>query len=373
MGNKKHGREEVIDKSLKHVDTEIPTEEQIHEAEKYGFHSQVQAARVRFDKYFPGVLAAITVAAAATFLSDHYGAPTMLFALLIGMAFRFLSEDEGRALVGIQFASTTVLRIGVALLGMRITLGQIQSLGIKPIAMVFFSVLLTILFGLALSKMMGRGKRFGVLTGGSVGICGASAALAISAILPQHEYSERNTIFTVISVTALSTIAMIAYPVVAHWFGLDHQAAGIFLGGTIHDVAQVVGAGYSVSEQTGDTATVIKLLRVAMLVPAVFILSLIFHTRNQKEGNAPKRFLLPPFIIFFVVFVGINSFGIVPKPATQFVNDASRWCLVTAIGALGMKTSLKSLFEVGWKPVTIMVAETVFLAALVLGSVVWMS
>lgn len=100
---------------------------------------------------------------------------------------------------------------------------------------------------------------------------------------------------------------MIAYPVVAQWFGLDHQAAGIFLGGTIHDVAQVVGAGYSVSEQTGDTATVIKLLRVSMLVPVVFILSLIFHKRNQKDGNAPRRTLLPPFIIFFVLFVGINS------------------------------------------------------------------
>jgi uncharacterized integral membrane protein (TIGR00698 family) len=373
MGNKNGDKDLLKNTSYKRVDTEIPTEEQIHEAEKYGFHGQVQAAKVRFDNYFPGILASITVAAAATFLSDHYGAPTMLFALLIGMAFRFLSEDEGRALVGIQFASTTVLRIGVALLGMRITLGQIQSLGIKPVAMVFFSVLLTILFGLALSKMMGRGKRFGVLTGGSVGICGASAALAISAVLPQDEFSERNTIFTVISVTALSTIAMIAYPVISHWLGFDHQAAGIFLGGTIHDVAQVVGAGYSVSEQTGDTATVIKLLRVSMLVPAVFILSLIFHTRNQKEGSAPNRLLLPPFIIFFVVFVGINSMGIVPKPATQFINDASRWCLVTAIGALGMKTSLKSLFEVGWKPVSIMIAETIFLAVLVIGSVLWMS
>ena len=371
MGKKSSDKEFVNDTLHKRVDTEIPTEEQIHEAEKYGFHGQVQAAKVRFDNYFPGVLASITVAAAATFLSDHYGAPTMLFALLIGMAFRFLSEDEGKALVGIQFASTTVLRIGVALLGMRITLGQIQTLGVKPVALVFFSVLLTILFGLALSKMMGRGKRFGVLNGGSVGICGASAALAISDILPQHEYSERNTIFTVISVTALSTIAMIAYPVIAHWYGLDHQAAGIFLGGTIHDVAQVVGAGYSVSEQTGDTATVIKLLRVAMLVPVVFSLSLIFHTRNQKDGNAPKRFLLPPFIVFFVVFVGINSLGIVPKPATQFINDISRWCLVTAIGALGMKTSLKSLFEVGWKPVSIIVAETIFLAVFVLAAIRW--
>lgn len=355
------------------TDTEIPTQDQIIEAERCGFQCQAKAAKVRAEVLFPGVLAAITVAAAATFLSDHYGAPTMLFALLIGMAFRFLSEDNGKALAGIQFASTTILRIGVALLGMRITIDQIQSLGIKPLTIVIGSVFLTILFGITLSKAMGRGKRFGILTGGSVGICGASAALAIAAILPKDEYNERNTIFTVISVTALSTLAMIFYPIVARQFGLDDQATGIFLGGTIHDVAQVVGAGYSVSEKTGDTATVIKLLRVSMLVPTVFALSMIFHTRTKIDGETAKKFSFPPFIIFFVLLVGINSTHLVPDQMNKFINEVSRWSLVTAIGALGMKTSLKSLFEVGWKPISIIMAETVFLAALVLGAIYWTS
>lgn len=357
-------------RSQRPEDTEIPTREHIAEAERCGFQCQAKAVKVRVEELFPGILASITVAAAATFLSTHYGAPTMLFALLLGMAFRFLS-DEGKAIAGIQFASTTILRIGVALLGMRITLEQILSLGAGHMTMIIVAVFLTMMFGLGLSKIMGRGKRFGVLTGGSVGICGASAALAISAILPKDEYSERNTIFTVISVTALSTIAMILYPAIVQQFGLDHETAGIFLGGTIHDVAQVVGAGYSVSEPTGDTATFIKLLRVAMLVPAVFILSLLFHTRNKKEGNSGGKVLLPPFILFFILFVGINSAGITPEPLQQFLVDTSRWCLVTAISALGMKTSLKALFDVGWKPVSIIVAETVFLAALVLGSIYW--
>lgn len=355
----------------KPVDTEIPTQEQIEEAERCGFQCRAKAAKVRFDELFPGLIASITVAVAATFLSEHYGAPTMLFALLLGLAFRFLSEG-GKAVEGVQYASKTILRIGVALLGMRITIEQILSLGAGPMAIVILSVILTMLFGLLLSKLMGRGKRFGLLTGGSVGICGASAALAISAILPKDEYSERNTIFTVISVTALSTVAMIVYPVAVDVFNLDLETAGIFLGGTIHDVAQVVGAGYSVSDKTGDTATFIKLLRVSMLVPAVFALSLIFHTRNKEEGNTAGGAFLPPFIIFFILLVGINSTGITPEPVRQFIVSASRWCLVTAIAALGMKTSLKALFEVGWKPVTIIVAETVFLAALVLGAILWM-
>ncbi len=362
----------VPEGSRERDDTELPTPEQIVAAEYDGFRGQAKAAQLRVDQLFPGVIAAVTVAIAATFLSNHYGAPVMLFALLLGMSFRFISE-EGKGIEGIQFASRQILRIGVALLGMRITIDQILSLGTRAMVVVIVSVLLTMGFGIGLSLLMGRGKRFGVLTGGSVGICGASAALAISAILPQDEYSERNTIFTVISVTTLSTIAMVLYPVIVNFFGLDFEAAGIFLGGTIHDVAQVIGAGFSVSDQTGDTATFIKLLRVSMLVPIVFVLSLVFHTRHAEDGDHERRWLLPPFIIFFVLLVVINSTGVISEPVRLFIVQGSHWCLVTAIAALGMKTSLKVLFDVGWKPFSIIVLETLFLAGLVLTGIFWIT
>ncbi|MBS7690638.1 putative sulfate exporter family transporter [Pseudomonas lalucatii] len=314
------------------------------------------------------VIASAVVAASAAFLSEHYGAPVMLMALLLGMALGFLSE-EGRAVAGIRFTSSTILRIGVALLGMRITLEQILSLGSTLMAVVIGAVFLTISFGILLARLLGQPRDFGILSGGSVGICGASAALAISAVLPQNKDSERNTIFTVISVTALSTIAMIAYPPIAQWLGLDAQQAGVFLGATIHDVAQVVGAGYSMSDETGDSATVIKLLRVAMLVPIVFSLSLLL----RKNGEGPRPALpLPLFIIFFVVFVAINSSGVASAQVQEFAGDVSRWCLITAIAALGMKTSLKSLLEVGWRPATLLVSETLFLALLILGAVNWL-
>ena len=148
--------------------------------------------------------------------------------------------------------------------------------------------------------------------------------------------------------------------------GLDFEAAGVFLGGTIHDVAQVIGAGYSVSDETGDTATFIKLLRVSMLVPIVFVLSLVFHTRTSDEGSQERRWLLPPFIIFFVLLVILNSTGVTPEPVRLFIVEASRWCLVTAIVAIGMKTSLGQLAEVGGKAILLIVLETLFLAALVL-------
>lgn len=316
----------------------------------------------------PGLCISAVVGVSASFLSEHYGAPVMLMALLLGMALGFLSE-EGRAVAGIRFTSSTILRIGVALLGMRITLEQIMSLGTTLLAVVVGGVFLTITFGVVLARLLGQSRDFGILSGGSVGICGASAALAISAVLPQDKNSERNIIFTVISVTALSTIAMIIYPPIAQWLGLDARQAGVFLGATIHDVAQVVGAGYSMSDETGDTATVVKLLRVAMLVPIVFSLSLLL----RKRSDGPRAALpLPLFIIFFVVFVAINSSGITTPTIREFAVSVSSWCLVTAIAALGMKTSLKSLLEVGWRPATLLVSETVFLATLILLAVHWM-
>jgi uncharacterized integral membrane protein (TIGR00698 family) len=344
---------------------------EISEAARWVLQYHARAVKLRVEELFPGVIAAITVAIAAMFLSDHYGAPVMLFALLLGMAFRFVSE-EGKGVAGVHFASRYILRIGVALLGMRITLEQIISLGAGPLVLVFGAVFLTIGFGILLSRMMGSNYRFGVLTGGSVGICGASAALAIAAVLPADKESERNAIFTVIGVTTLSTVAMVLYPMVARYFGLDLDAAGVFLGGTIHDVAQVIGAGYSVSDQTGDTATFIKLLRVSMLVPVVFALSLIFRTRGSGATGRSGRWLLPPFIIAFVLLVVLNSTGVTPTTVQLFVVEASRWCLVTAIAALGMKTSLKMLFAVGWRPVSIIVLETLFLAGLVLAGVIWL-
>ena len=236
---------------------------------------------------YPGLLVAGTIALASTWLAQHYTAPVMLFALLFGMAFHFLHE-EGRCVAGIEFASRSVLRLGVGLLGVRITLGQIASLGPWPVATVIVGVTTTILFGFLLARRLGLSSMFGVLSGGAVAICGASAALAIASVLPSNENRERDTIFTVVSVTALSTIAMIIYPVFAVSIGLDHRQAGVFIGGTIHDVAQVVGAGYTISNETGDIATYVKLLRVAMLLPAVFAISFLY-ARNGGQGGARGR------------------------------------------------------------------------------------
>ena len=172
------------------------------------------------------------------------------------------------------------------------------------------------------------------------------------------------------TVTLLSTVAMVIYPVIAVGLGFDNNLAGVFLGATIHDVAQVVGAGYSISTTTGDVATYVKLLRVAMLLPVVFGIAFVV-SRAARDGKSGAKVSFPFFLVAFAALVVLNSFGALPGFALAAANEASRWCLVVAIAALGMKTSFQKLAAVGWKPIGLMVAETLWLAVLVLAIIRW--
>ena len=319
--------------------------------------------RAQAQRLAPGLIVAAVTGAASTFLSEHYGAPVMLFALLLGLAMNFLAS-EGPCAPGIEFAARSVLRVGVALLGLRITAGQVAALGWEPVLGVAVSVSLTIAVSMLVARLMGFQALFGLLSGGATAICGASAALALAAALPAHPQKEKATLFTVIIVSVFSTLAMVAYPMVVRALHLGPQQAGLFLGGTIHDVAQVVGAGYSMGQEVGDTATLVKLLRVAMLLPVILFATLL--TRSQHAPGTTRPPLLPGFAVGFAVLVAVNSTGWLPEGITAAGHQASKACLVAAIAAIGMKTQLKQLAGVGVKPVLLMLGETVFLAGLVL-------
>ena len=319
--------------------------------------------------WWPGLAVTVAVAIAAQFLSDHYGAPAMLMALLLGIAFHFLSE-EGRCVAGINLSARTVLRVGVALLGMRISVDLLLGLGAGTIILLVLAIASTICFGLVGARLLGRGWRLALLTSGSVAICGASAAMAIAAVLPKNEFPARNLIFPVLSVTVLSTFAMIGYPILAQMIGLDDRATGIFFGGTIHDVAQVVGAGFSVSPEAGDTATLVKLIRVTMLAPVVLVYSLA--TRNLGQAPAPgdkRPPLLPGFVLAFLALAALNSFGLIPEMVATLGSQASRWALLIGIVAVGMKTSLRRVLDVGGDAVALIVAETLFIGLFILAGI----
>ncbi|MFT5260107.1 MAG: putative integral membrane protein (TIGR00698 family) [Saprospiraceae bacterium] len=318
-----------------------------------------QSAKQAWFLYYPGIFVAFVIAASATFLSEHYGAPVMLFALLIGIAFHFLTEAP-KCEPGIDFAAKRLLKIGIALLGVRITFEDLSSLGTGPVLAVLGLIVLIIGIGVVISKLFGRGLRFGLLTGSAVAICGASAALAVSSVLRQDDQLERDVLFTVIAVTILSTIAMIVYPVIFKVFGFDDISSGALIGATIHDVAQVVGAGYSISPEAGDTATYIKLLRVASLP----IVVLIFASFNRQNKGAPFTSVFPWFALGFAFTLTLNSLGFIPEWLQELLDHSSRWLLVASISALGVKTSLKTMTDLGPLHFGVIIIETLILLGL---------
>lgn len=322
--------------------------------------------RDHWQRLFPGLSVTILIALASAFLSEHYGAPAMLLAILIGLALHFLAEDP-RTAAGLDFASRVVLRLGIALLGLRVSVAMFSDLGAPVIGMIVAAVVLTIAFGIVAAKLLSQSTAFGVLTGGAVAICGASAALAISATLgSRSKEADQQMVFTVIGVTMLSTLAMIFYPIIASMAGLDDHQTGIFLGATIHDVAQVAGAGFSVSVPAGETAVFVKLIRVTMLAPVVLLAALAFRKSVSSDMKRPP--LLPGFVVAFLLLGTLNSLVTIPPVVSDWAGTLSRWALLVAIAAVGVKTSLPEVFKIGGRAIGLLVAETAFLAALVLAA-----
>lgn len=326
-------------------------------------------ARV-FVRHWPGIGLSSFLALTAILLSAQYGGPSFLYALAAGVVFHHLAS-EPRSRPGIDLCASSLLRLGVGLLGARIAWAQIAALGWTTAAVVVLAVTTTIAFALAGGRMLGMTRAQSVLCGGAVAICGASAALAISAVLPRDRDSQRHTLSVVVTVTALSTAAMLFYPAVARLLELSPRLAGLFLGGTIHDVAQVVGAGYTLGPAAGDVATVVKLFRVAMLTLVVMAVSVAFRNAHaigdghdsEVQGRPP---LLPWFLWVFIALVLANSAGALSDSIRGACDEVSRLGLTVAIAALGLKTSIKDIAATGWRTLVLLCAETAWIGLLVL-------
>ena len=296
----------------------------------------------------------------------HFGpvwVPPLILALVIGMALQPLSYRPTLA-PGVEFAGRTLLRMGVALLGARLTLGQLVEGGALPIAIAAAAVAATIVFSAWAARFFGLSTNFGLLTGCSTGVCGAAAAMAASAVLPKHAHSDRDLAFTVMGVNFLSTVVMVLYPPLQNALGYSGFEMGVFLGGAIHDVAQVAGAGQTMGPQVLKDAVITKLLRVAFLLPAVIGIAWWIARSGQAPGEARPR---PPFFLFgFLALAALNSMGVIPTDVQAALLQVSSFLIITAIVALGMKTSLLALSRIGMGPVMLLISETIFIGLLVI-------
>lgn len=317
--------------------------------------------RVGWRDYIPGLLVAIAGTLSAGFISDHYGAPLTLMALLIGLALNFLSADA-RLTPGLALASRSLLRWGIVLVGARVTLGQVMALGPAALAGVLVIVAAGIGTGILAARRLGFGTAFGTLAGGAVAICGASAAMALATTLGERRIGQAQLTLVLVGISAMSAGAMVLYPILAHALALSDLKAGFMLGASIHDVAQTLGAGYSYSEGAGQIAAIVKLTRVALLAPVLAIVALFL----PDEGRHARGPGLPWFVIGFFAFAAVNSLGVVPAIVATGAEKAAAAMLACAVTATAIRSPMRQLLETGPRP--LLVIATATLVALVLST-----
>jgi uncharacterized integral membrane protein (TIGR00698 family) len=304
-----------------------------------------------------------------------YRLPAIVIALLIGIALNGVATQKAFE-PGLAWCVKKLLRIAIALLGVRIALGDIVDLGVSVAVLVMAAMALTIAAGLWLARFFQLDVGYGALAGAATAVCGASAALATATVVPSYPQKGADVTFTVVAANAVSTIVMVAYPPLCVLLGLDAQTTGIMLGATIHDMAQVVGAGYAVSEPAGNTAVIVKLFRVFLLLPVVLAVGWWFVRHGREAGRA--KVPVPVFALAFLALCVVNSIvssvpglAAVYAPIKTALVAASTWGLLVAIAALGLGTSLTALLRIGWRHIAVFSGTTlVILSTITLGLLV---
>jgi len=317
-------------------------------------------------KFGPGVGLGLFLAAVAYFPTQGTRVPTLLIALLLGMlAAIFLTKPTFKH--GNDLLAKPLLRVGVALMGFRITISDLQALGWQPAAIAVSAAFGTLCLGYLAGRALKLPRATAFLTATSVAICGASAALAIATVLARRPNSnvERDVVATVASITIIGTIAVVAYPALCHFFNIPMIPSAVFLGASIHEVAQVVAASDVYGEAATPAATTVKMIRVAMMPVVIFGLLMILSWRDRKEGDQEENeATVPVFLLGFVAAIVVANTGWLTPTGIAALTKLSSICLIVSMVALGANTSIKGVMLLGPRAVGALLIQTAIIAAI---------
>lgn len=302
-----------------------------------------------------GLVSCCALALLAHALPSLPGLGTLTLAVLLGLACSqlFTIPDSWRA--GLAIAQGPLLRLAVALYGLQLALPQLWQLGAPALLLDALVVSSVLVLGLWLGQRLGLSRDTALLVACGSAICGAAAILAADRVLrPQHSSAVAVALGTVL---LFGTLALLIYPPWLLWLELPSRSAGIYLGATVHEVAQVVAAGNALGPQIAEIAVVTKLTRVLFLLPVLLLLS----ARQSERGRLP----LPLFVLGFIACSAIGSSALLPTALMHGLQQLDQLLLATAMAALGMNTRIAQLRSAGWRP--LLLAAGLFVWLLLLG------
>jgi len=313
------------------------------------------------------LLAAASVGAVVT--HAHPAAPVLVVAIGLGVAARTAGLVPDAARTGLTWTSTHVLRTGVALLGLQLALGDLGRLGVRGVLAVVATVLVTFATTLALGRVLGVPARLRLLVAAGFSICGAAAIAATTSALPAEHHrgpsgtpgapsDERNaTAAAVALVTLFGTLALVGLPLAARALHLSGQVTGLWIGLSVHEVAQVVAAAGTVSAVALAVAVVAKLARVLLLAPVVAAVGARRRTAVPPGARRPP--VVPVFVAAFLALVAVRSTGVVPAPVVETAHVVSTVAMTAALTALGAQVDVRGLVHGGGRALALGASSTV--------------
>jgi len=279
----------------------------------------------------------------AKFLSGYL--PTLgtaLLALILGVLVRQVLTDFSPFSGGVVWTEKYVLETAIVFIGFGFEISKFQEIGFSTLALIFGSIIVIILLALLLQKLFGKedGKLFWLLGAGSA-ICGSSA---IGATAPLIQAKEEETGISMAVINLLGLLGMVLLPLIAVGISFSNLETGIFLGGILQSVGHVVGAAFAINPEVGQFATIVKMGRVAFLVP--FLLIVYFLFRKKSDGTKLK---FPLFILFFLLAVLVSQIGIFNSESLKFLSKSGDTLLNIGMSAIGLKINIKSLWKISGK------------------------
>jgi uncharacterized integral membrane protein (TIGR00698 family) len=272
-----------------------------------------------------------------------------------------------RANPGIRFAQRPVLRWAVAGLGFRLSLGEMWSIGGPAMAVVVVSTTVALFAGWWIAERLKVPHKMALLLGVGGAICGASAVVAADSVV---QGEKRDSAIALGVITLLGTIGIVLYPLAAQALHMSDFVYGVWDGASLHEMAQVVAAGFAVSDEAARVATVVKLARIALLAPVVLLLGAMMRRHHEQTGTA-KVSAVPWFLVLFVVFAIVNSLGVLPGSVLDVIRRLDLWLLCVGMAGVGLQTGFDDLREAGMRPVLAGALQWLLLAGLSYGLAVW--
>ena len=313
----------------------------------------------------PGVLLCAALGTVAFTAGDtpwakqHLHVGPLLIVIVAGMAWKALAGLPRSCGAGVDAARKPILRWAVAGLGFRLSLREVWSVSLPAVAVVVVSTGAALWFGIALARRLGVPEKLGLLLATGGAICGASAVVAADTVV---QAEEDEAAYAVGVITVVGTLGLVLYPVVNHVLGFGERLYSLWDGASLPEMAQVVAAGDSVSAAAAEHATIVKLVRISLLAPAVFSFAWALRRRRRAAGE-PRVAVVPWFLVAFFAFVAATSTGRLGPGVLAGLQRADLWLLCVGMAGVGLQTSYRALRLAGVRPLAVGAGQWLFLSA----------